>query len=187
MNDLMMLKSLGRDDMTPYEQFKTQHMQAKSHTSGIGVAGLVLGTVGTVAAATAWIFGGMQASAKANQAKEAAQSAKEQAATQYAAALQLMNQQNANTNATLDRVIRGLERETDARTAGDINLTATINDSVSGSQQGQLSASQIATNEASAKILADVMTGKYQQSPQRVSLWQEGPCNCPASGCGCNG
>ena len=49
MNDLMALKSM-ENGMSPYEQFKTQHMQAKSHTSGIGVAGLVLGTVGTAAA-----------------------------------------------------------------------------------------------------------------------------------------
>ena len=51
MNDLMMLKSLGSQEMTPYEQFKTQHMQAKSHTSGLGIAGLTVG-VGAAVAAT---------------------------------------------------------------------------------------------------------------------------------------
>lgn len=168
MNDLMMLKSLGGNEMSPYEQFKTQNMQARSHTSGIGVAGLVLGTVGTAIGVGSWIFGPMYGSAKANQAKEAAIAAKEQAATQYAATLQLINTQSANTNATLDRVIRGLERETDARTAGDLNITTTINDTLSGSQTGQLSASQIATNEATAQVMTGLMTGQYSQNPLRV-------------------
>lgn len=187
MNDLMMLKSLSKDDMTPYEQFKTQHMQAKSQTSGLGIAGLVTGVSGIIVGAAAWIGTSLYGNAKANQAKEAAYAAKEKATDLYASTIQLMNQQNANTNATLDRIIRGLEREVDARTAGDINLTATINDTVSGQQSGQLSASQMATNEATAQIVAGVMTGEYQQAPKRVSIWQEGPCNCPASGCGCNG
>jgi hypothetical protein len=80
-----------------------------------------------------------------------------------------------------------LAAERNERIEGDKTLSISINDTVSGQQQGQLSASQVATNEATAQILAGVMTGQYQQSPQRVSLWQEGPCNCPASGCGCNG
>lgn len=186
MDDFLKMKMLGEGNMSPYEQFKTQHMQAKEHTGGVAITGMVTGIAGLVIGGTAWLFSGLYGSAKANQAKEVAIAAKEQAANQYAATLQLINTQNTNTNATLDRVIRGLERETDARTAGDINLTATINDTVSGQQTGQLSASQIATNEATAQVMAGVMTGQYQQSPRRVSIWQEGPCGCPGS-CGCNG
>jgi type II secretory pathway pseudopilin PulG len=142
MQDLMALKSMGNENgMTPYEQVKLDYMSSKK-PSNVAIAGLTVGVVGVVAGATAWIFGGMQASAKAGQAKEAAQSAKELAATQYTAALNLMNQQTANTNATLDRVIRGLERETDARVAGDINLTNTVTDSQTGSQASQLTAAQ---------------------------------------------
>ena len=178
------MKSLD-GGMSPYEQYKVGYMQTKNHTSGVGIAGLVLGTVGTAAAIGAWIFGPLYGNAKAGQAKEAAQSAKEIAAAQYQAALQLMNTQNANTNATLDRVVRALERETDARTTGDFNITTTINDTLSGQQSGQLSASQVATNEATAQIVAGVMTGKYTESPQKVELFSPAqPFQC---GCGCNG
>jgi type II secretory pathway pseudopilin PulG len=184
-NDLMMLRGMdSKEGLTPYEQYMVGYKQAKK-PSGVAIAGLTVGVVGVVAGATAWIFGGMQASAKAGQAKEAAQAAKEQAALQYQAALNLLNQQNANTNATLDRVIRGLERETDARTSGDLNITTTINDTLSGQQSGQLSASQVATNEATAQIVAGVMTGKYSETPQKVELLTPAqPFQC---GCGCNG
>ena len=59
-NDLMTIKALSENNaMSPYEQYKVGHMQAKSHTSGIGVAGLVLGTVGTAIGVGAWIFAPM--------------------------------------------------------------------------------------------------------------------------------
>lgn len=184
-NDLMMLKGMdSKEGMTPYEQFDMARHQAKK-PSGVAIAGLTVASVGAAAAIGAWIFGPLYGNAKAGQAKEAAQSAKEIAAAQYQAALQLMNTQNANTNATLDRVVRALERETDARTTGDFNITTTINDTLSGQQSGQLSASQVATNEATAQIVAGVMTGKYTESPQKVELFSPAqPFQC---GCGCNG
>ena len=185
MNDLMMLKGMdSKEGMTPYEQFDVARQQAKK-PSGVAIAGLTVASVGAAAAIGAWIFGPLYGNAKAGQAKEAAQAAKEQAALQYQAALNLLNQQSANTNATLDRVIRGLERETDARTSGDLNITTTINDTLSGQQSGQLSASQVATNEATAQIVAGVMTGKYSETPQKVELLTPAqPFQC---GCGCNG
>jgi len=192
-NDLMMLKGMdSKEGLTPYEQYMVSYKQAKK-PSGVAIAGLTVGVVGVVAGATAWIFGGMQASAKAGQAKEAAQSAKEIAAAQYQAALQLMNQQNANTNATLDRVIRGLERETDARVSGDVTLNQTITDTVSGSQQGTLTAQQqaeLAASQATQQVMtqtySDFVTGRASLNPTPVSLYSSPqPCNCP--GCGCNG
>lgn len=193
-NDLALLKSMnGGSDLTPYESVKLDHMAAKGHTSGIAVAGLVTGVVGVTAGVTAWIFGGMQASAKGKEAKEAAQSAKEIAAAQYQATLNLMNQQAANTNATLDRVIRGLERETDARVAGDINLTNTVTDSQTGSQASQLTAAQqaeLAASQATQQVMmqtfSDAVTGKSSLNPTPVMIYSAPqPCACP--GCGCNG
>ena len=193
MQDLMALKSMGNENsMTPYEQVKLDYMSSKK-PSNVAIAGLTVGVVGVVAGATAWIFGGMQASAKAGQAKEAAQSAKELAATQYTAALNLMNQQTANTNATLDRVIRGLERETDARVAGDINLTNTVTDSQTGSQASQLTAAQqaeLAASQATQQVMmqtfSDAVTGKSSLNPTPVMIYSAPqPCSCP--GCGCNG
>ena len=192
-NDLALLKSMnGSSELTPYESVKLDHMAAKGHTSGVAVAGLVTGVVGVTAGVTAWIFGGMQASAKGKEAKEAAQSAKEIAAAQYQATLNLMNQQNANTNATLDRVIRGLERETDARVAGDINLTNTVTDSQTGSQASQLTAAQqaeLAASQATQQVMmqtfSDAVTGKSSLNPTPVMIYSAPqPCACPGCGCG---
>ena len=193
-NDLALLKSMnGGSEMTPYESVKLDHLAAKSHTSGVAIAGLTVGIVGTVAGVTAWIFGGMQANAKGKEAKEAAIAAKEQAALQYQASLNLMNQQNANTNATLDRMVRALERETDARVSGDVTLNQTITDTVSGQQastltaqqQAELAASQ-ATQQVMTQTYSDFVTGRASLNPTPVSLYSAPqPCACP--GCGCNG
>lgn len=192
-NDLMVLKGMdSKEGLTPYEQFDVARHQAKK-PSGVAIAGLTVASVGAAAAIGAWIFGPLYGNAKAGQAKEAAQAAKEQAALQYQAALNLLNQQSANTNATLDRVIRGLERETDARVAGDINLTNTVTDSQTGSQASQLSALQqaeLAASQATQQVMAqtysDFVTGRASLNPTPVSLYSSPqPCACPASGCGC--
>ena len=193
MNDLMMLKGMdSKEGLTPYEQYKVGYMQSKK-PSNAAITSLVIGSGALLVAATGWIFGGMQASAKGKEAKEAAQAAKEQAALQYQAALNLLNQQNANTNATLDRVIRGLERETDARVSGDVTLNPTITDTVSGQQastltaqqQAELMASQ-ATQQVMTKTYEDFVTGRASLNPTPVSLYSAPqPCACP--GCGCNG
>ena len=191
-NDLTTLKALSKDgSLTPYENFMMGYKQQKAHTSGVGVAGLVLGTVGTAAAVGAWIFAPLYASAKSSQAKEVARGAKELAAAQYGAMLQLMNQQNANTNATLDRLIGTVAAERAERIAGDVTLTNTVNDSVSGSQQGTLTAQQaaeLAASQATQQVMqqtfADAVTGRSSLNATPVQIYSAPqPCGCP--GCGC--
>lgn len=191
-NDLTTLKALSKDgSLTPYENFMMGYKQQKAHTSGVGVAGLVLGTVGTAAAVGAWIFAPLYASAKSSQAKEVARGAKEVAAAQYGAMLQLMNQQNANTNATLDRLIATVAAERAERIAGDVTLTNTVTDSVSGSQQGTLTAQQaaeLAASQATQQVMqqtfADAVTGRSSLNATPVQLYSAPqPCGCP--GCGC--
>ena len=191
-NDLTTLKALSKDgSLTPYENFMMGYKQQKAHTSGVGVAGLVLGTVGTAAAVGAWIFAPLYASAKSSQAKEVARGAKEVAAAQYGAMLQLMNQQNANTNATLDRLIATVAAERAERIAGDVTLTNTVNDSVSGSQQGTLTAQQAAefaasqaTQQVMQQTFADAVTGRSSLNATPVQIYSAPqPCGCP--GCGC--
>lgn len=191
-NDLTTLKALSKDgSLTPYENFMMGYKQQKAHTSGVGVAGLVLGTVGTAAAVGAWIFAPLYASAKSSQAKEVARGAKEVAAAQYGAMLQLMNQQNANTNATLDRLIATVAAERAERIAGDVTLTNTVNDSVSGSQQGTLTAQQaaeLAASQATQQVMqqtfADAVTGRSSLNATPVQIYSAPqPCVCP--GCGC--
>ena len=180
MNDLMALKSL-ENGMSPYEQVKTSHMLAKK-PSGAAVAGLVLGSVGVAAAIGSWIFGPINAKAQAARAREAANTAKEVANAQY--------QGLQNLIGTLAGTVAAERQE---RIAGDINLTNTVNDSVSGSQQGTLTAQQAAelsaVNSVMSQTFNDFVTGRASLNPTPVSLYSSPqPCQCPAScGCGCNG
>ena len=181
MNDYLSMKALEKDGLTPYEQYKVGYMQNRNHTSGTAIAGLVLGTVGTAAAVGAWIFGPTYANAKSNQAREVAQSAKELANVQIAASQRQLDQLTA---------LLGTERA--ERIAGDVTLTNTVNDSVSGSQQGTLTAQQAAelsaVNSVMQQTYSDFVTGRASLNPTPVSLYSSPrPCDCPVSGCGCNG
>ena len=193
LNDLMMLK--GMDDkggLTPYEQYKVGYMQTKK-PSGVAVAGLTVASVAAAAAIGSWIFGPLYGNAKAGQAKEAAQGAKELAAAQYQAALALMNQQNQDTKANIDRLLLGLQRETDARVAQGLTVTQTINDTISGQQSGsqtaqvsQTSAIDTSVQQIMTQTFADAVTGKSSLNPTPVMIYSAPqPCACP--GCGCNG
>jgi len=180
MNDLMMLRGMdSKEGLSPYEQVKLDHMTARSHTSGIGVAGLVLGTVGTAVGVGAWLFGGMYGNAKANQAKEVALAAKE-----------IATLQNGATQRQLDQLTNLFAAERQERIAGDQTITQTVNDTVSGSQQGTLSAQQAAelsaVNSVMTQTYSDFVTGRASLNPTPVSLYSAPqPCACPASGCGC--
>lgn len=180
MNDLMMLRGMdSKEGLSPYEQYKVGYMQQKNHTSGIGVAGLVLGTVGTAVGVGAWLFGGMYGNAKANQAKEVALAAKE-----------IATLQNGATQRQLDQLTNLFAAERQERIAGDQTITQTVNDTVSGSQQGTLSAQQAAelsaVNSVMTQTYSDFVTGRASLNPTPVSLYSAPqPCSCPG-GC-CNG
>ena len=180
MNDLMMLRGMdSKESLSPYEQYKVGYMQQKNHTSGIGVAGLVLGTVGTAVGVGAWLFGGMYGNAKANQAKEVALAAKEIAALQ-----------NGATQRQLDQLTNLFAAERAERINGDQTITQTVTDTVSGSQQGTLTAQQAAelsaVNSVMTQTYSDFVTGRASLNPTPVSLYSAPqPCACPASGCGC--
>lgn len=167
--------------MTPYEQFKIGHMQAKGHTSGIAVTGLVTGIVGTVAGVTAWIFAPLYGNAKAREAKEAAYAAKE-----------IANVQIAASQRQLDQLTSLLASERSERLQGDYTISQTITDTVSGQQASNLSAQQAAelsaVNSVMQQTYSDFVTGRASLNPTPVSLYSAPqPCGCPATGCGCNG
>lgn len=187
--DYLEMKQLNGGGLSTYEQFKVGDLQRRNHTSGVGVAGLVTGIAGAIVGVGAWIFAPIYANAKGNQAKEAAYSAKELAAAQYTAALQLMNTQNANTNATIDRLLTGLQRETDARVAQGTTISQSITDSISGQQQGSQTLTNSIENSAMAQAQAQLLTqsllGNLNQNAQRVQL--ETPPQAFKCGCGCNG
>ena len=180
MKDLMELKMLGGgNQMSPYEQFKTQHMQSKSHTSGVAVAGLVTGVVGVVAGVTAWIFSPTYTNAKSSQAKEAAQAAKEVAMAYIAGA-----------DKRIDSISALLESEVTRRIQGDQTITQTITDTISGQQSSQLTAQQqselSAMQTATQTVAAGLMTGQYSQNPIKV-VRVSGQRECGCDSCGCNG
>jgi hypothetical protein len=121
----------------------------------------------------------MYGNAKANQAKEAATAAKEIAALQ-----------NGATQRQLDQLTTLLAAERSERLQGDYTISQTITDTVSGSQQGTLTAQQAAElsaiQTATNTVTAGLMTGQYSQNPQKVALYRDAtPCGCPATGCGC--
>lgn len=179
MNDLMMLKGMDKEGLTPYEQYKVGYLQQKNHTSGVGIAGLVLGTVGAAAAVGAWIFGPTYANAKSNQAKEAAIAAKE-----------IANVQIAASQRQLDQLTTLLASERSERLQGDYTISQTITDTISGQQTSSLTAQQAAElssiQSVQQNLLNQAIMGNISENPQKVQIYSAPmPCGCP--GCGCNG
>lgn len=161
-----MSEEMMSNGVTPYEAFKMAEMSQRGKHGAVGITGLVLGAVGLGTG----VIGMVYAHSQAKKAQEVASA------------------QNNGTKALLDQMATLLAEERRERVNGDITLTATINDSVSGQQSGTI-ANQIensAMAQATAQVMGGLMTGEYQASPKRVSLWQEGPCKCPSSGCNCN-
>ena len=150
--------------LSQYEQIKVGHMNKRA--SGTAIAGLCVG----IGAAVAVLGVGAWATAKASEARRVSLA------------------KNEGTEALLNRLAvqydQDMAAERQERINGDLNITTTINDTVSGSQQGSLSQSQQLSNE----IALGLMTGRYSENPQRVALYRDAtPCPCPAGGCGCNG
>lgn len=165
LNDLMALKGMGNENaLTPYEQVKLDYMSRKSNTSGIGIAGLTVG----VGAAVLSIGIGAWAASRAHNAKEVAIA------------------KNDGLKDLVTTLAGTLVAERTERIEGDRTLSISINDTLSGSQQGQLTASQVAQQEQAQQLQLGLMTGKYSENPQKVMLYSAPqPCGCP--GCGCNG
>ena len=177
MQDLMALKSMGNEgSMTPYEQYMVGYKQSK-RPSGVAIAGLTVGSVAAAAGITAWIFGGVYANAKAREAKEAANTAKEVAIAK-----------NDGLRDLVQTLAGTLAAERSERIAGDYSITQTVNDTQSGSQQGTI-ANQIENSAyatAMNQIVADALTGRSSLNPTPVNIYSAPqPCACP--GCGCNG
>jgi len=142
------------EGLTQYEQLQLAHQTRRP--SGVGIAGLVCGIAGCVAAVGAGVWAG----SRANNAKEVA-------IAKHDGLRELVYMQ-ANT----------LAAERTERIEGDKTLSISINDTVSGSQQGTLTQSQQLSNEISLGL----MTGKYSENPQKVMLYSAPqPCGCPCS------
>ena len=143
------------EGLTQFEQLQVAQMNRRP--SGVGIAGLVCGIAGCVAAVGAGIWAG----SRANNAKEVAIAKHD--------GLRDLVYMQAST----------LAAERTERIEGDKTLSISINDTVSGSQQGTLTQSQQLSNEISLGL----MTGKYSENPQKVMLYSAPqPCGCPCGG-----
>lgn len=151
--------------MTPFETFMVAEKQGK-RANGVGITGLVLGSVGAAAAIGAWIFAPIFANAKAKAAQDVATA------------------QNAGTAALLNNLAGLLNTERAERVAGDVTLNQTITDTVSGSQQGTLTAQQAAELSAVQSVqnnlFSQAVMGNLSENAQKVQLYSAPqPCGCP--------
>lgn len=186
MNDIMALKALGDDNksgMTAYENFMMTEKTSK-RPSNVGIAGLVLGTVGTAAAIGAWIFAPIYGNSRANAAKD-------MAFAQYNGALALINANAASNQRQLDQLTNLYAAERNERINGDTTISQTITDTISGQQTSTLTAQQAAelsaVNSVMQQTYSDFVTGRASLNPTPVSLYSSPqPCGCPATDCGCN-
>ena len=176
-NDLMMLKEMN-GNMSPYEQFKVGHMQSR-RASGTSIGALGVGIGAAVLGIGAWVFAPLYGNAKAAQAKEVANAAKEQA-TLLA----------AGTQRQLDQLTNLFAAERQERINGDYSITQTVNDTVSSAQQGTLTAQQAAelssVQTVQNQLFTQAVLGNLSENAQKVQIYSAPqPCGCP--GCGCNG
>ena len=192
MNDLYALKSMGnKDGLSAYEQVKLDYMAAK-RPSNVAVTSIVFGGAALVGVIAGTVLNSMYANAKSKEAKEAALAAEKVGNAQYNATLQLIAQGNANTKDNIDRLLLGLQRETDARVAQGTTMTQTINDTISGQQSGSQTA-QVSQTSAVDNVVTqsmyqawnDAISGKSSPNPTPVMIYSAPqPCNCPGCGCG---
>ena len=164
-----MMRPMG--GLSPFESFMLSDKTSR-RASGTAIAGLVLGSVAAAAAIGSWVFGPIVANQRSKGIER------------------LVDSNNVNTQATLDRVINALASERNERVAQGVTLTQTITDTVSGSQQGTLTAQQAAELSAMQSVQNNLFNqailGNLSQAPQKVAIYQDAmPCGC--NNCGCNG
>ena len=154
--------------LSPYESFMVSE-KASRRPSGTAVAGLVLGTVGAAVGIGAWIFAPVFSNAKANGIRD------------------LANAQFSANNAQIAALTGLLSTERAERVAQGVTLTQTVTDTVSGSQQGTLTAQQAAElssiQSVQNNLLNNAILGNLSQAPQKVAIYRDATaCGCP--GCG---
>ena len=163
MNDFATFKMM-ENGFSPYEQVKIGYMQNKK-ASGTAIAGLAVGIGAGVAAIGGWLWAGSQAKA----------------------AKDLAIAKNDGLRDLVSTLATTVAAERGERIAGDLNITTTISDTLSGQQSGTLTATQQAELSQAQQLMFGLSTGEYSRNPQKVAIYQDArPCACPCS-CGCNG
>lgn len=167
--DNEMDNEMNRYGLSPYENFMIAE-KAGRRPSGAAITGVVLGSVAAALGIGAWVFAPIFSNAKANGVKD------------------LANAQFQANNAQIAAIAGLLSTERAERVAQGVTLTQTVTDTVSGSQQGTLSAQQAAELSSIQNVMqqtySDFVTGRASLNPTPVSLYSAPqPCGCPG---GCN-
>lgn len=154
--------------MTPFESFMMGEKQSK-RPSGVGVAGLVLGTVGAAVGIGAWIFAPIYANSRAKAAQDIAAA------------------QNTGTANLLNTLSGLLATERAERVAQGLTISQTINDTISGQQTSTLTAQQAADLSAVQSVqnnlFSQAVMGNLSENAQKVQLYSAPqPCSCPCNG-----
>ena len=158
-NDIGMLHSMG---FSPYEQVKIGHMQSKK-ASGTAIGALVTAAGAAVVGLGGWFW----AASQAKNAKDLAIS------------------KNDDLRQLVMLQAQTIAGERSERIAGDLNITTTISDTLSGQQSGTLTSTQQAELSQAQQLMFGLGTGEYSKNPQKVAIYQDAqPCPCA---CGCNG
>ena len=150
---------------TPYESFMVSEKAAR-RPSGTSIGALAVG----VGAAVLAIGAGAWAGSQASKAKEVALA------------------KNDGLRDLVQTLAGTLAAERAERISGDTTISQTITDTVSGSQQGNLTAQQAAELSSIQNVMqqtySDFVTGRASLNPTPVSLYSSPqPCGCPG---GCN-
>ena len=155
--------------LSPYETFMMNEKTSR-RPSGTAIAGLAIASVSAALGIGAWVFAPVFSNAKANGIRD------------------LANAQFAANNAQIASLANLLGTERAERVAQGVTLTQTVTDTVSGSQQGTLSAQQAAelssVNSVMQQTYSDFVTGRASLNPTPVTIYSApAPCGCPNS-CG---
>lgn len=149
--------------LSQYEQFKINAMHSR-RASGTAIGALAVG----VGAAVAAIAAGAWAGAKAKEAKEVSKAYTE------------------GIDKRLDNIGALLESEVNRRIQGDISITQSVADTISGQQSTSQNTSVENSAMATAynQIISDRLTGRSSLDAQPVCIYSApSPCGCPG-GCG---
>lgn len=148
------------EGLSNYEQWKIAH-QSSRRPSGTSIVALGFGAAALIVGVGAGVMGCSRAKA-----------AEKYADAKYDGLREMIYMQSKN----IDGQTNLIAAERAERIEGDRTLSISINDTVSGQQQGSLSQSQQLSNEISLGL----MTGKYSENPQKVMLYSAPqPCGCP--------
>lgn len=164
--ELMTIAQIGEGtDMSSYEHFAVADKSAR-RPSGVGIAGLAIGSTALLVGIGAWIFGGVYAAQGTKCNQRSIDILANTALAERAERINTQNQQMPN-NLDIIRIITNAQSGAGAGAGAGANALAN------------------AEAQALAAILAGNAGRNGQVCPQPVALYQPAmPCSCPGS---CNG